>query len=159
MHIFSDLEGIRIAIEMERRGEAFYRRAARVSRSEETIAMLNVLAADEMNHRAEFERLYRNESGTLSSSAYNEETNAYLSAIAAEFIFPEGLMALRSVGFENPEAVLQDAIKSEKDSILFYTELTGHTADAHARDVFSEIIRQERGHLYRLQRQLETISE
>ena len=159
MHIFSDLEGIRIAIEMEKRGEAFYRRAARVSRSEETIAMLNVLAADETNHRAEFERLYRNEGGTLSSSAYNEETNAYLSAIAAEFIFPEGLMALRSVGFENPGAVLQDAIKSEKDSILFYTELSGHTADVHARDVFSEIIRQERGHLYRLQRQLEAISE
>ena len=32
-HTFSDLEGIRIAIEMERRGESFYRRAAKVSRS------------------------------------------------------------------------------------------------------------------------------
>ena len=158
LHVFSDLEGIRIAIEMERRGEAFYRRAARVSRSEATIAMLNVLAADEMNHRAEFERLYRNESGMLSDAAYDDETNAYLGAIAAEFIFPEGLMALRNTGFDNPEAVLQHAIQSEKDSILFYTELTAHTADAHARDVFSEIIRQERGHLYRLQRQLETIT-
>ena len=96
LHVFSDLEGIRIAIEMERRGEAFYRRAARVSRSEETIALLNALANDETNHRAEFERLYRNESGALSSAAYDDETNAYLSAIAAEFMFPEGLMALRS---------------------------------------------------------------
>ena len=159
LHIFSDLEGIRIAIEMEKRGEAFYRRAARVSRSDEAIAMLNALAADEMNHRAEFERLYRNESGALSAIAYDEETNAYLSAIAAEFIFPEGLMALRGVGFEKPEAVLQNAIQSEKDSVLFYTELTVHATDAHARDVFSEIIRQERGHLYRLQQRLEAISE
>ena len=157
LHIFSDLEGIRIAIEMERRGEAFYRRAARVSRSDETIALLNTLANDETNHRAEFERLYRNESGALSSAAYDDETNAYLSAIAAEFMFPEGLMALRSVGFEDPAAVLQNAIQSEKDSILFYTELTQHASDAHACGVFTEIARQERGHLYRLQRQLEQL--
>ena len=45
-HTFSDLEGIRIAIEMERRGESFYRRAAKVSRSAETIALLNALAGD-----------------------------------------------------------------------------------------------------------------
>lgn len=158
-HTFSDLEGIRIAIEMERRGESFYRRAAKVSRSAETIALLNALAGDETNHRAEFERLYRREAeGGLSEEAYDDETNAYLTAIAAEVVFPEGLMGLKDAGFEDPVAVLMSAIASEKDSILFYTELQGCTADAHARGVFCEIARQERGHLFRLQRQLELIS-
>ena len=32
-HVFSDVEGLRIAVEMERRGEDFYRRAAKVSRA------------------------------------------------------------------------------------------------------------------------------
>ena len=159
-HTFSDLEGIRIAIEMERRGESFYRRAARVSRSAETIALLNALAGDEMNHRAEFERLYRREAeGGLSEAAYDDETNAYLTAIAAEVVFPEGLMGLKDAGFEDPVAVLASAIASEKDSILFYTELQSCTADAHARGVFGEIARQEREHLFRLQRQLELISK
>ena len=159
-HIFSDLEGIRIAIEMERRGELFYRRAARVSRSEETVALLNALARDEQYHRAEFERLYRAESdGGLSDAAYDDETNAYLSAIAAEVVFPEGLMGLKDAGFEDPTAVLLSAIASEKDSILFYSELQNRTSDPHARDVFIEIARQERGHLFRLQRQLELISK
>lgn len=159
-HIFSDLEGIRIAIEMERRGESFYRRAAKVSKSADTIAMLNSLANDEQRHQAEFERLYKAEAEAgMSDKAYDDETNAYLTAIAAEVVFPKGLMALKSEGFENPEAVLIHAITSEKDSILFYTEMQNRTTDDHAKDVFREIIRQERGHMFRLQRQLELITK
>lgn len=154
-HVFSDLEGIRIAVEMERRGESFYRHAAKVSKSEETIGMLLSLAGEEQNHRAEFERLYAAEAeGGASDAAYDDETNAYLTAIAAEVVFPRGLMALKDEGFENPEAVLTHAIASEKDSILFYTEMQARTADVHAREVFGEIVRQERGHLFRLQRRL-----
>lgn len=159
VYVFSDREGIRIAIEMETRGEAFYRRAARVSKSEQTVALLNALARDEMNHRAEFERLYQSESAHLSDAEYDEETNAYLSAVAADIVFPGGLMALREEGFESPEAVLKYAIDSEKDSILFYTEIQNHTKDAHAQDIFAEIVRQERGHLYRLQRRLAQLNE
>ena len=157
LHIFSDLEGIRIAVEMERRGESFYRHAARVSKCADTVAMLNGLARDEQLHGAEFERLFANESGQLSGDAYDDETNAYLSAVAADVVFPSGLMALKDDGFENPAAVLKNAIASEKDSIMFYNELQAHTHDEHAKDVFSEIVRQERGHLHLLQRQLDQL--
>lgn len=160
LHIFSDLEGIRIAAEMERRGEAFYRRAARVSKSEATVNMLLSLARDEQLHRAEFERLYAvEEANGMSDRAYDDETNAYLTAIAAEIVFPQGLVALSGSGFEDPEAVLRYAIASEKDSIMFYTELQIHASDDHAKGVFGEITRQERGHLYRLQRQLNQLLE
>ena len=47
---FTDLEGLRIAVDMEKRGEDFYRRAARVSKSPEMVALLNELAADEVGH-------------------------------------------------------------------------------------------------------------
>ena len=57
-HVFSDIEGLRIAVEMERRGEDFYRRAARVSRTQETVALLNALADDETMHCREFQRLH-----------------------------------------------------------------------------------------------------
>ena len=160
LHVFSDLEGIRIAIEMERRGESFYRRAARVSHTPETVELLEALAGDERTHRAEFEKLYAAESnGGLSDDAYDDETNAYLTAIAADVVFPRGLVDLRDEGFENPAGVLRSAISSEKDSILFYTELLGHTLDPRAREIFWEIARQERGHLYRLQKQLERIAD
>ena len=152
-HVFSDVEGLRIAVEMERRGEDFYRRAARVSRTQETVSLLNALADDETMHCREFQRLHdiacarKEEHG---EEVYDDETNAYLSAIAADLVFPGGLMALREFGFENPRAVLTTAIASEKDSILFYTELAAHSRDEEARKTFEEIARQERGHLARL---------
>ena len=84
-HIFNDLEGLRIAAEMERRGEAFYRSAAKLSKNAEAIAMLQSLAEDERNHLLEFQRLYdmasaRREEG----DSYGDEVNAYLSAVAAD---------------------------------------------------------------------------
>ena len=159
IHAFNDLEGVRIAAEMESRGEQFYRRAARVSKSPETVALLTDLANDEVLHMQEFGRLYQEACAYYRREGipcpyYDEETNAYLSAIAADVVFPEGLMTLRREGFESPEAILAAAIDSEKDSILFYTELAARSGDTHARDLFLEIVRQERRHLSRLQKRL-----
>ena len=50
-------------------------------------------------------------------------------------------------------AVLDYAIASEKDSILFYMELARLSSDQEARRVFLEIAEQERGHMRRLCRQ------
>ena len=150
-HVFSDVEGLRIAVEMERRGEDFYRRAAKVSRGQEMVALLNALAADELLHGREFQRLHDLACARKGAQeAYDDEASAYLSAIAADIVFPGGLMALRQEGFESPRPVLAAAIASEKDSILFYTELATCARDAEARATFEEIARQERGHLARL---------
>ena len=56
-------------------------------------------------------------------------------------------------------AVLIYAIASEKDSVLFYSEMQNLTQDERAKTVFGEIIRQERGHMFRLQRQLELLNK
>lgn len=161
-HVFTDLEGLRIAMEMEKRGESFYRRAAKLSRDGSTVALLNRLADEERGHYARFESLYRAECAARRAECqevYDPEVSAYLSAIAADIIFPGGLMALRHAGFENPEAVFRAAVASEKDSILFYNELARCARDAHARDIFMEIARQEREHMLRLRRQLDIYSD
>jgi len=155
IHAFNDREGLRIAMEMERRGEDFYRKSARISKNPATVAVLNQLADDEALHRAEFERLLRGV--TLSEETYDQETNAYLSAIAADVVFSEGLMALKQHGFDSPQGALLEAIQSEKDSVLFYSELAAKAADDNARRIFDEIIRQEKGHMRLLQMRLANI--
>lgn len=152
---FDDHQAISIAIEMERRGEEFYRKTARVSKNPEAIALLETLAADEKCHMADFQRLSVRLCGD-GGCTYDEETGAYLSAVAADIVFAGGLMELiPDSGFNSPEAVLHYAIRSEKDSILFYTEMSEHALDENARAVFAEILRAERGHLARLARLLE----
>ena len=88
----------------------------------------------------------------------DDEAGAYLSAVAADIVFSDGLMALRSAGFDSPAGALQEAIQSEKDSILFYTELSENAFDPAARKVFEEIIRQEKGHLRTLQLRLNDLA-
>ena len=153
---FDDHQAVSIAIEMERRGEEFYRKAARVSKSEATIALLHTLADDEKGHMSDFQRLADRLGGD--NRTYDEETGVYLTAIAADIVFPGGLMQLLpGDGLSNPEAVLLYAIRSEKDSILFYSEMTRHALNDSARGIFEEILRAERGHLARLLRMLERI--
>lgn len=154
---FDDHQAVSIAVEMERRGEAFYQKAARVSKNAETVSLLHVLAADEKSHMADFLSLSNrlDDSGTAS---YDAETAAYLTAVAADIVFPGGLMELLSEdGLSNPEAVLRYAIRSEKDSILFYSEMVRHALDDNARNVFEEILCAERRHLSQLVRMLERV--
>ena len=78
-------------------------------------------------------------------------------AIAADVVFSEGLMALKQHGFDSPQGALLEAIQSEKDSVLFYSELAAKAADDNARRIFDEIIRQEKGHMRLLQMRLANI--
>ncbi len=152
---FGDLEGLRIAAEMEKRGGDFYRLAARVSKNPETKDLLTSLAADEAIHLREFQRLYE-KAASEERAPYAPERGAYLSAMAAEIAFPEGVVGLAR-NLENPEAILKTAIRSEEDSIRFYTGLTQATGCACMATVFEDIIRQEKGHLNRLQKMLADI--
>lgn len=161
VHAFNDLEGLRIAAEMEKRGGEYYRRAAKLSKSPEAVDMLQFLAEDEERHMAEFQRLASRIFEKHGEAAdYSMEASAYLSAIAAEIIFPDGLIAMgKKHGFDSPRAILEGAIESEKDSILFYAELERVTQDEESRAVFAEIGRQERGHMSQLTHMLSRIEE
>ena len=93
--------------------------------------------------------------GQGDEGVYDPETSAYLSAVAAEVVFPGGLMALAGENaLQSPEAILKEAIQSEKDSILFYSELAALCRDEHTQSVFMDIVSQERRHLATLQRML-----
>ena len=153
---FGDMEGLRIAAEMEKRGGEFYRLAARVSRAQDTKDLLTSLAADEAVHLHEFQRLYA-KAEAENRAPYSPERAAYLTALAAEIAFPEGVVGLAGQ-LESPQAILQSAIRSEEDSIRFYTELTKATGCQPMASVFEDIIRQETGHLHRLQKMLSELT-
>ena len=156
-HAFSDSEGVRIAVEIERRGGDFYRRAAKITKDEAARAFLNELAADEEAHMREFSRL-RERIDVRGGAAYSAEESAYLSAVAADVVFTDGLRGLARTGLESPRAILEHSIQSEKDSILFYSELAEKACDDKARRIFGEIIRQEKGHMRMLQMRLANIA-
>lgn len=157
-HSFSDLEGLRIAVEMERRGVEFYRRAARLTKSVHIVKMLEELAGEEEGHQRDFSKLMEDACACRQAEAavcYSGETSAYLSAIAADIVFAGGLMEVgRRGGFDSLPAILTTAIDSEKNSILFYSELRELTGDPNTRNAFGSVVSEEKVHLARLQQQL-----
>ncbi|MEG2860211.1 MAG: rubrerythrin, partial [Clostridia bacterium] len=55
---FNDLEGLRIAVEMEKRGADLYRHAVRISKSPKAASVLAQLEQDEREHQRNFSALY-----------------------------------------------------------------------------------------------------
>lgn len=150
-HPFNDREGLRIAIELERRGLNFYEHALKVTKSAEVRALLLELADDERGHIAEFSRLYENMAEPSPEENYDDETSAYLSAIAADVVFPGGLSALaKDSGLESTKSILDCGIQSEKDAILFYNALIERIGNEAHRNAFVEIVLREMAHLSRL---------
>jgi len=155
-HVFNDLEGLRVAVEIERRGFEFYTRAMKLSADPDARAMLRHLAQEEQEHLSAFDALYKQAAERADQlgmpADYGMESSAFLSALAADVVFPGGLSAFaRGYGFDDPFALLMQAIQAEKDSILYYWECMMITKDPLARDTFHNIIAQERDHLMDLQ--------
>lgn len=154
---FSELEGLRIAAEMEKRGGEFYALAARVTRCEKTRELLRALAADEAIHLKEFQKLYQRELDRKDRQVHSGESGALLSALAADIAFPKGVVSLAG-RLENQRAILEYSIQSEQDSIRFYTALAEDEACEENARIFEDIIRQEHGHLIRLQKMLADVT-
>lgn len=162
-HRFSDLEALRIAIEIERTGEKFYRSLLALATNDRSRQVLESLAQQEKVHAERFDELYKREVALHDddgdSVVYDKETNAYLSAIAAEVVFPGGAMAsVLKKRTDTVDDVLLTAIYSEKDSILFYMELLEKIENKEWRATFQSIIEEERSHLTELQDLLEAHS-
>lgn len=151
-HVFSDLEGLRIAVEMERRGAELYRHAARVSQRPEVVALVQRLERDELDHQRQFSAHYeRLRDARVEDEPYGEENSAYLAAVAADVVFPGGLVEMAAHAIvDGPAAILRRAIQSEKDSILFYDEMIERTQNEAARRAFADIVTDERRHMQEL---------
>lgn len=153
---FSDMDGIRIAAELERRGGEFYRLAARVCRLASEKELLMRLAEEEAVHLSEFQRLYEREVKRGKSAVCSSEQSALLHSIAADIAFPDGVVGIAHA-LDDPAAILGEAIRSEKDSIRFYEEMARATLDGQTAGVFMDIVGQEKAHLNHLQKALSDV--
>ena len=156
VHEFSDCEALRIAAEIERKGERFYRMAMGVTRGGKAHALMEMLRAQEEAHAARFEQMLSEVEDEGEEESYDAEANAFLSAVAAEVVFPGGVLAsLMNRRLETVRDVLLYAIGSEKDSLLFYMEMLLKTRNEGYKRTLEGIIEEEKKHLSDLQQLLE----
>ncbi|MGP8321532.1 MAG: ferritin-like domain-containing protein [Methanosarcinaceae archaeon] len=142
--IIEDLEMIDdvldMAISMEEQGREFYLEKASTSKSVETVELFNYLAVEEANH-ADHLRMYRkNMDGGKNKvdpiSDIKAEKPDFKPSFSVEFMSDR----LGEIG------VLLAALRLERKSEYFYTELSKRADNESRRDFFDELASVERGH-------------
>ncbi|MCF7908470.1 MAG: hypothetical protein K9L86_06340 [Candidatus Omnitrophica bacterium] len=147
---YSPGEILKIAVEVEKNGKDLYEALASESQDEKTEQLWSYLKEQEEIHRELFQKMLDNQKDYLIFEFSPGEHQAYLGAIASEYIFTQGLIKkFISQRFENSNQAIDFGISVEKISILTYTALREYIKKDKLA-VLDKIIKEEEKHLVQL---------
>jgi len=151
---FNEIEAAKIAQNMERHGLEFYRKAAAKAKETATRDVFLRLAEDEKKHLARFEELEETlQAARREGAGYTDDADlsAYIDRLVETHVFAEeGAVARLAEQATSDYEALSVAIRAERDAILFYQEMLDFIDSKAAREAFSRILQEERGHLQTL---------
>lgn len=154
MYDYNAEEVFEIAIQIEKNGAAFYRKAAELQEDGSDKAFLEALAEMEDRHKATFEQMKLQVSDLEKTQTVfdpEEELSLYLNAMADSH-GGEGNPDILDLftGEETITEVITTAIDLEKESILFYIGLKDFVPPKYGREKITTIINEEKKHIVQL---------
>lgn len=149
---FNADEVFEMAIEIEVKGQEFYKKAAADVDNDEVKSILLDLAEIEVEHESTFKtmksELSADEKGKTVFDPDNEAA-AYLKALADTKVFYEKEIDTKSI-----KEVMKAAITAEKDSIIFYLGMKHLVPAGKGQDKLDNIISEEMSHIRIITQQL-----
>ena len=159
---FNASEIFEMAEEIERNGSKFYRQAAANSSDKKTKQMLLNMAAMEDSHLKIFEEMRKQLSGQEKEWAIFDPDNQsalYLQAMADARGYEGKITPGKELtGNETTKEIIEIALNSEKESVLFYFGLKDMVPVRAGRDKVETIIKEELSHITTLLKQLRTLT-
>ncbi len=146
---FNILEVTQMAINIERQGVEYYKKAADSSSDESIKAVFNILAEQEKNHVTMFSNLYdvlKDMENTSDDYLFDENVSRYFEALTEEQVF-KGEELHNTPKITSPKAAVEEGLKAEKNSILFYHEIIKSTKDERVNSILQLIIEEEKKHI------------
>jgi rubrerythrin len=152
--LFNADEIFEIAVDIERNGEAFYSASADVAEDDDVKKLFEYLVTQEQMHRMIFENMRKEMPAKFSlPETYDPagEGALYLKALADSHIFnkPEEKKKI-ATGLADVDEALDFALAFEKDSVLFYSQMTDITYSDAGREHVNKIIKEEKKHIIQL---------
>jgi rubrerythrin len=151
MAIFQASDAIEMALEIETRGEAFYRAVAKKAKKTEVKGLFEDLAEQEVLHRKTFEKLSKTQwAQPLMPDTQWDQYLVYLQATIQNAFFAgeDKSLALAEQAQDEKEA-LRMAMGFEKETLLFFHDLREMVSEADEKTIKS-IVDEEKAHLRRL---------
>jgi len=153
---FNAEEVLKMAEQIERNGQEFYRNASEAVNDFEVSKLLSDLAEWEKGHEVIFASmrmdLGEDEKARTSFDPYTESA-LYLKAMADDHVFKMDMGELMSEMDGDTEKIINRAIRFEKDSLLFFIGLERLVSPMLGRERVYEIIDEEIGHISYLEKQ------
>ena len=149
-------EAIQTAIQMEKDGHSFYKKAAAQTSSNMGKAIFESLAEDELSHLDVFQKIFEENVGKEEWGHLVNSSKKY----ADLSVFPKDLEEIEGA---NPDTSELDAIRiamdSEQEAIDYYTKIKADSNDEKIIRVLDEIIEQEKGHYQVLESEFNHITK
>ncbi len=155
---FNLSEIFEIAVQIERNGADFYRKAAlRFSDNTEVESLLLELAVQEDDHEKTFSEILQRVLKNNDINTGDELTRQYLDAIAGQFVFNKSTAEGELTDEMSRQDIFDSAILKEKDSIVFYVGLKNALTLKSDKKSIDLIIEEEQKHLIALQKYAELL--
>lgn len=142
---------IKIAINNEEKGAGFYSRMAQRAGNERIRHIFEKLSAEELEHKASFEKLLNIENGAGEEIGGDE--GKLLESIISTSVFHRMTDENREV--MSPEEALAIGIQAEKDSILLYQGVLSQAKAQEVKNALHILLEEEKRHLVELREHLE----
>jgi rubrerythrin len=148
---FNADEVFEMGMDIEKNGEAYYRKAAELAKDPEVKKIFEQLMHAETEHFKTFKRLREKlPAGDTAPLVSDPEDQGYLylDALVKSRLFStvrEAESVAAKIG--GPIEVLHGALTFEKDTILFFTEMQGSTREDLGRSEIGRLIDEERTHV------------
>ena len=140
---YSVKDAIKTAIQMEKDGYSFYKKAAAQTSSDMGRKIFEGIANDELIHLEVFEKMFKEKVGKNEWNTLVESSKKY----ADIQIFPKDLKEIEGGKPDSNELdALRIAMDSEKQAIDYYSNIRDHVEDKEVIDIIDEIIQQEKNH-------------
>jgi len=157
---FTADEIFEMAEEIERSGAAFYREAAAISSDDDTKQLLSDMAAAEEEHLKNFQHM-RKRLGAQEDMAMidsDRRSSMYLQTMADARGWEGRLSPTQELsGNETASDIIEIALNSEKESVVFYFGLKGLVSTSAGKEKVEEIIIEELGHITALLKKLKSL--
>jgi len=151
-------EILEIAINIERNGADYYRKATELFENEGLKKLLLQLAEWEETHIEAFKQMaksvetYIDELGDFRPEEYIKITPRAMASLA---VFSTGSDPEQMIrGLKNRREILEKALKFEKDTIIFYQGLKDFAGNSAGFDKIDQIISEEQKHIDIIQQSL-----
>lgn len=148
---FNAEEILEMAVQIERNGIKFYKKAADILSNEKTKKFLLDLADMEVEHEKTFTEMKNNLGEREKEPVVYDPDNQgalYLQATADGHIFnPKTDIGKQLTGQETLERIFDRAIQAEKDSIVFYLGLREFVPQKAGKEKVEKVIKEEQNHI------------